>query len=181
MIPERPSVLTVGGCFIDTERRHQHAVARSYTSVAAPPGDRFIFLAFEQWCVGTGKHLGVLRAEVYERWHFRGLLPRETQLSSHVNPPPQQYTPSATFNLSKDPQGAGKTGGKGWLWSYWQRSESTLSEDIGNNAISSCLYFVVKWIADNCSTHVRILLLNCSKLNQKVCLQGAMDRWTGYG
>lgn len=39
----------------------------------------------------TSDEQDVLRAEVYERWHFWGPLPRETHLSSNVNSPPTTH------------------------------------------------------------------------------------------
>lgn len=54
---------------------------------------------------GVAEHLDVLRVEVYERWHFWGLLPRETHLSSNVSsPPPNTHTPQrpTSFRIPRE-------------------------------------------------------------------------------
>ncbi len=145
-----------------------------------PPGDRFIF-SRSKLCAGTGKHLDALRVEVYERWHFRGLLPRETQLSSDVySPPPNTHTLTHTCTrrlptFLPTPRDKKRQEGKGWWWSYWQRSGSTLSQDISDSIVNlySLFFFFSKF-----QNRLEMARKGNSRLLQFGCCSSSSESWS---
>lgn len=105
-----------------------------------PAGDRFIFSSSKLFA-GTGKHLDAFRVEVYERWHFRGQLPKENSvIQRRLLPSPSTRRHKPTSNLSSKPSGSSKERREGKWWSYWWRSECTISAVISKVwSISACM------------------------------------------